>query len=205
MTVYSYVVEHDLGFAPNPFGGVCTLACCKPQIRKHAKKGDLILGTGAARVKLQGHLIYWMRVDEILSFDEYWNDRRFRRKRPVMNGSAYMRYGDNIYHHEGGPNYVQEDSFHSLENGVLSVGDLKRDTGRTSRVLIGRDYAYWGRSAIRIPNELARFVKKRPGHLRKFPEYEIDKLMAWLEQQTQRGFLDEPADWRGLEKKRAAK
>ena len=37
MTLFSYVIEHDLGFAPNPFHGVCTLACCKPQIRKIAK------------------------------------------------------------------------------------------------------------------------------------------------------------------------
>ena len=25
----SYIVRNDSGFAPNPFGGVCTLACCK--------------------------------------------------------------------------------------------------------------------------------------------------------------------------------
>ena len=24
--LFSYVVDHDLGFAPNPFGGFCTLA-----------------------------------------------------------------------------------------------------------------------------------------------------------------------------------
>ncbi len=31
--LYSYVVEHDNGHAPNPYFGVCTLCRCK--FRKH--------------------------------------------------------------------------------------------------------------------------------------------------------------------------
>jgi len=27
--LFSYVVDHDYGFAPNPSGGFCTLAKCK--------------------------------------------------------------------------------------------------------------------------------------------------------------------------------
>jgi hypothetical protein len=198
VTVYSYVVEHDLGFAPNPFHAVCTLACCKPQIRKTAQPGDYILGTGAARAKLQGQLIYWMRVDEVLTFDQYWSDPRFRRKRPVMNGSTYLRYGDNIYHRDGGDGFRQEDSFHSREDGSTSVGDLKRDTGTTDRILLARDFAYWGRSAIQLPKELCCFVKKGPGHLRKFTEKQVARLYVWLEQRPERGYIDEPADWRML-------
>ena len=34
MIVYEYVMTSDSGFAPNPFHGTCTLACCKPKIRK---------------------------------------------------------------------------------------------------------------------------------------------------------------------------
>ncbi len=84
MTVFSYVIEHDLGFAPNPFHRFCTLACCKPRIRSVATLGDYILGTGACRPSLSGHLIYWMRVDEVLTFDEYWADKRFKKKKPIM-------------------------------------------------------------------------------------------------------------------------
>jgi hypothetical protein len=39
-SIFVYVVKHDGGFAPNPFHGFCTLACCKPKIRKGAKEGD---------------------------------------------------------------------------------------------------------------------------------------------------------------------
>ena len=36
MEIFSYVITHDSGFAPNPFGGFLTLATCKPKIRKSA-------------------------------------------------------------------------------------------------------------------------------------------------------------------------
>ena len=34
--LFSYVVRYDYGFAPNPFEGCCTIATCKPQIRRAA-------------------------------------------------------------------------------------------------------------------------------------------------------------------------
>jgi hypothetical protein len=40
--IYSYVVRYDSGFAPNPFYGYCTLATCKPDIRRGAEVGDLV-------------------------------------------------------------------------------------------------------------------------------------------------------------------
>ena len=109
MNVFFYVIEHDLGFAPNPFHGVCSMGCCKPDIRKVAAVGDYVLGTGAVKPKLRGHLTYWMKVDEVVTFDQYWKDPRFRRKKPVMHGTTYLRYGDNIYHRDGGDTYQQEE------------------------------------------------------------------------------------------------
>ena len=58
MTLYSYVVEHDTGYAPNPDSGVCSLCRCKfresPVSRRNivelAKKGDWIVGTGGVRI-----------------------------------------------------------------------------------------------------------------------------------------------------------
>jgi hypothetical protein len=198
VTVFSYVIEHDLGFAPNPFHGVCTLACCKPQIRKKAVVGDYILGTGAAEPKLNGYLTFWMRVDEVITFDEYWKDKRFRRKKPVMSGTTYLRYGDNIYHRDGGKKFKQEDSFHSLEDGSVSIGDLKRDTGATDKVLIGHEFAYWGRSGVKLPDHLKCFLKKGQGHRCKFTKDQIAALMAWLNTLPTRGYIDEPAHWQFL-------
>lgn len=199
MNIFSYVVEHDLGFAPNPFHTVCTLACCKPKIRKSAALGDYVLGTGAAKPNLQANLIYWMRVDEILTFDQYWNDRRFRRKKPVMGGTTHLRYGDNIYHHNGNGEYCQEDSFHSREDGSVSLGDLQRDTGTSDKVLVGREFAYWGRRGIKLPQDLKFLIKKGPSHKKKFTAEQIAKFMDWLAaQQPERGYIDEPAHWQFL-------
>ena len=205
MTVYSYVIEHDLGFAPNPFHGVCTLACCKPEIRKTAHVGDYILGTGAAKPNLNSHLIFWMRIDEIMTFDQYWEDKRFRRKKPVMPGTTYLRYGDNIYHRDGDEEYKQEDSFHSLDDGSVSLGDLKRDTGTTDKVLIGHEFAYWGRSGVKLPDYLQGFVKKGPSHRCKFTDDQIAALMAWLGTLPDRGYIDEPSHWQFLGVKKRKK
>ncbi len=44
MRIYAYILKVDSGFAPNPFHGWCTLACCKPAIRRKARPGDWIVG-----------------------------------------------------------------------------------------------------------------------------------------------------------------
>jgi hypothetical protein len=85
MKLFSYVVEHDTGLAPNPNNGSCTLVYCKfsnPKVRTKnvvelAELGDWIIGTGGKSRKSSGHgtIIYIMRVDEKLSFAEYF--RRF--------------------------------------------------------------------------------------------------------------------------------
>jgi hypothetical protein len=195
VTIFSYVIEHDLGFAPNPFHGVCTLACCKPKIRKKAKIGDYILGMGAVRPKLRGHICFWMRVDEIMTFDEYWIDARFRRKKPVMWGTTYLRYGDNIYHRNGNNEFRQEDSFHSQEDGSVSIGDLQRDTATTENVLIGHEFTYWGRAGIKLPDELKCFAINGPGHKCNFTEEQVQAFLAWLSTHPERGYRGEPAHW----------
>src|SRR5262249_28669009 len=53
--LYSYVVDHDYGFAPNPFGGFCTLAkgkygSNKRNIVEIAEVGDWIVGIGGGGV-----------------------------------------------------------------------------------------------------------------------------------------------------------
>jgi hypothetical protein len=77
--LFSYVVDHDHGFAPCPFGGFCTLAKCKygkskRNIVEMVKEGDWIAGTGGAdfcKSAEHGKLVYAMRVDEIVPLDQY--------------------------------------------------------------------------------------------------------------------------------------
>ena len=77
----------DAGFAPNPFWGYCTLATCKPKVRLRAEVGDWIVGMGSKVLEKRygiGYfkLIYAMRVDEKLTFEQYSKDPRFRDKIP---------------------------------------------------------------------------------------------------------------------------
>jgi hypothetical protein len=46
-TLFTYCIPYDDGAAPNPFWGLCTLAICKPSIRRVAKEGDWVVGTGS--------------------------------------------------------------------------------------------------------------------------------------------------------------
>lgn len=203
MTIYTYIIEHDLGFAPNPFHGVCTLACCKPKIRKHAKEGDYIVGMGSVKPGLQGHVCYWMHVDKILTFDQYWADARFRRKRPLMHGSRYLAFGDNIYHLSAdGKSFIQEDSYHSASAHQASHSNLARDTGSTHRVLTSTEFAYWGRNGKLVPAELSEFVHRGPGHSCRFSKESQASFLAWLLSHADRGLCGEPAGWQFLDKKR---
>lgn len=80
LELFSYVIARDYGFAPNPFFGCCTLATCKPNIRRVAEIGDWIVGTGSAARKRKGFLIFAMCVNETMQFNEYWEDPRFQQK-----------------------------------------------------------------------------------------------------------------------------
>lgn len=158
MRLYSYIVARDYGFAPNPFHGYCTLATCKPRIRAKAMVGDWIVGTGAkTKYNLAGHLIYAMKVTEILNYDAYWNDPRFLCKRPVLNGSLKLIYGDNIYH-QNGHQWVQTNSHHSLKSGEPNPRNIARDT-TADRLLVSTEFIYWGCAAPPIPNLFRSFRK----------------------------------------------
>jgi hypothetical protein len=69
--LFSYVLRKDDGAAPNPFWGVCTLAICKPVIRRTAEVDDWVVGTGSKRAPdgrdLSGTVVYAMRITKKLS------------------------------------------------------------------------------------------------------------------------------------------
>ena len=86
MRLFTYIIVHDTGFAPNPFWRYCTLACCKPVIRRTAAKGDWIVGISP---KNSGNrLIYAMKVTEELSA---WPEASSRRREWVSRREARRR------------------------------------------------------------------------------------------------------------------
>jgi hypothetical protein len=151
--LFTYVIARDFGFAPNPFHGLCTLATCKPGIRKSAKSGDWILGVGGAKLRQANRkCILLMRVSEKLSFQDYWNDPRFSLKKPCRNGSLVRMIGDNIYHKSNNDEWLQEDSHHSNPDGTINHANLERDT-ESDQVLVSDYFYYFGREAISVDLE----------------------------------------------------
>ena len=72
--LFSYRIVHDSGAAPNPFWGRCTLAICKPAIRRAAVPGDWVLATGSLHSSvgdLSHSVVYAMRVDDRMSMEDY--------------------------------------------------------------------------------------------------------------------------------------
>src|SRR5580692_7918599 len=111
MTLYSYIVVYDTGFSPNPFFGYCTLACCKPEIPRRAQEDDWIVGLTP---KAQGNkVVYFMRVDNVIDFNRYWNDSHFLQKRPRYDKDVRLRCGDNIYEPLLNGGFRQLPSMHS--------------------------------------------------------------------------------------------
>ena len=197
MKLYSYVIARDYGFAPNPFYGVCTLATCKPVIRKSVEVGDWVIGTGSKQNGLEGKLIFAMKVEETLSYTEYWNHPDYQRKKPNLRGSLKQAFGDNIYHkdHQG---WVQANSHHSFEHGQPNDENLCHDT-QSDRVLIGKTFAYWGGGAYNIPEDIrSSIVKKGAGHRCNIPQKDVDNFVQWFDSLGEYGYSGEPYEWRNL-------
>ena len=199
--LFSYVVRFDSGFAPNPFHGYCTLATCKPRIRERANVEDWVVGTAsnAKGVRRGGHLVYAMRVTEILKTAQYWHDPRFERKRPDLNHSWVSASGDNIYEPVGSCAWRQLDSYHTNRDGRPNERHIKRDTG-VPQILVSEDFVYHGGEGPKLPDrfqsggnmDLCRALRS---YQLVRDEEVIASFVAWLQSQGGRGYEGKPWDW----------
>ncbi len=197
--LYMYVVDRDFGFAPNPFHGICTLATCKPPIRRRAQVNDWIVGMGGGRLHATGRCIYAMQVTQTVSFNQYWVGQEYRNKRPVRNGSRVMLVGDNIYHRpEGDLTWHQLDSHHSHEDGTPNHVNVQKDT-KADRVLLSHSFYYFGSAAPMAPDGVLERLGFRNaiGH-RVFGLDECDELLQWITSRREAAnkVLADPFDFR---------
>ena len=203
--IYSYVVRYDSGFAPNPFYGYCTLATCKPDIRRSAEAGDWVVGSAsnARDIRRGGHMVYAMRVTEAITFDEYSRETRFEAKKPFRRGSRKQSCGDNIYFRDTPKcDWRQRDSFHSTEDGQQQPQHVARDTG-VNRVLISDDYIYFGGTGPAFPDDLqdenGRPLCKRGIGRSCFDDPQlVENLERWIRSLDVRGYQGPPQEWISL-------
>lgn len=200
MVTRTYRLDHDLGFAPNPFFGWCTLACCMPQVREHASLGDIIVGIagsgprGLGRIHPQ--LIYWMLVEDALTFDQYWRDPRFARKRPQIGGPKMYAVGDRTYRHEpGDADWSYESSMHYVPGAAQpGGGHVAKDT-KVDRLLVGRTFTYWGGTGPVVPPHLLDLFPNPRGQKCPPPGPALDELHELMGLHAPQGLVGEPADW----------
>lgn len=164
--------------APNPYWEHCTLAICKPQIRKLARDGDWVVGLSP---KARGHtFVFAMKVSEILTFGEYFEDKRFEIKKPRLDAEdPRFRVGDNFYQPLGNNLYKQLPSIHSNVDGTENLKKKERDlSGR--HALIAREFYYSGDSGDKIPNNLEFLIVGR-GYKNQFSQKEIVRFLRYVE------------------------
>jgi hypothetical protein len=198
MTTRTYRLDHDLGFAPNPFFGWCTLACCMPSIRHSAKEGDVIVGMAGKKGGLKQiypRLIYWMRVSEAMAFDDYWTDPRFENKRPQIPGPKIRAVGDRTYRHEvDRDGWVFDRSMHFSPGAAqIDGGHVATDTG-VDRMLIAKDFTYWGGAGPAVPDHLIELFIPRNQKCHGGGPL-LEQLHELIELENPKGLIGDPANW----------
>lgn len=200
MNLYSYKMDHDYGLAPNPFWGFMSLAVCKGKIRrnKNLQIGDWIIATGGKSLGYENCLIYAMKVERIITFDEYWNNPNYGCKIPVMNGTLSQLYGDNFYHTLADGRIVQEPSAHSNPDFSPNESHKERDT-TGKNVLLSNDFFYFGDKAPLIPQELHDVIcNGRDYACPKIPEDIREAFICWLKSNFTTGIHGDPISWRNF-------
>jgi len=203
--LYSYIMTSDSGFAPNPFHSICTLAACKPKIRRLAKKGDWILGFSGKLLRVynernsrplgEGKLVYAMIVEKVLSWSDYW--KYYPEKRP-RHGLIEER-GDNIYYLGKDGEWCRTSiAYHKYEKQMLTdLGIKNRKEEPLTYVLLSSKFYYFGRKAITIPSTLSYIIPK-PGTRQHKPlgEKEAKEFKRWIESNYTVGIYGDPCDFR---------
>lgn len=153
--LYSYVVDHDGRYAPNPERDMCTLVHCKFQKKgskrrnlvEMAREGDWVLGTGGLGADSAGHgkIIYLMRIDEKIPFKQYLKEERFRHR------------------------YDQEDNGEGNQFALISH----------YYYFFGKGMAL---DISKMPCNLKNvdWEKRGPGYKKTFSEDEIEALVSWF-------------------------
>lgn len=60
--LFTYTIPVDDGAAPNPFHGMCSLAICKPGIRRVAQPNDWVAGLGSKNAPYFDQFVSWVRT-----------------------------------------------------------------------------------------------------------------------------------------------
>ena len=171
MNIYAYMVPVDDGAAPNPYGGVCTLAICKPNLRKIAKQSDWIIGLSS-----DFKLIYTMKITTVKTMKEYdtYTKENLPIKIPNKNSkNIEEQMGDSVY------DFTKDSVL--LRPSVHSRCTKEMDLAGKN-VLLSNCFYYFGNKPKDLPKEFENIVTLGVDFL----ELNLDLqtiFFVWLEKQ----------------------
>lgn len=175
MNAYAYIVPIDDGAAPNPYGGMCTLAICKPNLRKIAQVDDWVFGFSHNKERLC--LIYAMKITEVLSMEAYdaFTKESLNIKIPNMKSND-IRYhmGDSVY--DFGLDTI------TLREGVHSRCTKEMDLAGKN-VLMSNQFYYFGSKSIELPKSLNLNVNMNDDFIQLNDEV-FQMFFEWFEKQA---------------------
>lgn len=178
MRIHTYVIATDAGSAPNYDPPCTTLAVCKPRIRRKANVGEVVLAFAGRNVNpYEPHAVVWAGVvAEKMPFADYWNDRRYSRKKPDRSPTP-----DNFYRptKDGGLLWI-ENLVHPRESAQHDLSGLN--------VLTFDPSWRFGISGPLMPIEFGlRMTNGRRGErVTDLTDTEWRRLEAWLNKQASR-------------------
>jgi Nucleotide modification associated domain 2 len=84
-------------------------------------------------------------------------------------------------------------------DGTPNSANIKNDT-QANRILVSRDFAYWGGAGPRIPAKFRNYsgvdLRAGRGHKQKlFSEAFITDFVAWFRSLNVKGYAGMPIDW----------
>ena len=129
MNCFRYKIEHDWGFAPNPFHGTLSLATCKADIRgcKNLEIGDWVVGFGSKSMDNLGKLIFAMKVEEILTLTNIMKILAFNAKSQSKQG-LLSRCMVIIFIIQISQNILKDNSFKIKELTAIRIGAFTKNT-----------------------------------------------------------------------------
>jgi Nucleotide modification associated domain 2 len=198
MNLYSYCLRFDNGAAPNPYWGICTLAICKPGIRRIARVGDWVVGLGSKDSPIgdiSTRMVYAMKVTRVLSmkdYDEFCRRSRTEKLPDLANPDFRRKVGDCIYDFDKAYQPSLRQSIHSQEN---------RETDLAGKnVLLSEDFYYFGEKAVELPEALFPLIHSTQGYKSLANAPYIDNFVQWVEDEAWKKNepLGEPQRKRGI-------
>src|SRR5208283_1990655 len=96
------------------------------------------------------------------------------------------------YYDKGAGEWHQANSHHSYENGKINPLNLRKDTS-SDNVLISREFFYFGKSAIVIPDKYAASIyKNRRGYCKDEESGIINDFLEYIRHTYEMGYMDDP-------------